>query len=337
MLKRKYNLDERGQVIVIAALLIVFLVGMTALAVDVGSMYQERRHVQNTADSAALAGAQDLPEAPGEAVQTAIAYATLNGVNVTESDVILSNTYLPSDSLFEFDTIRVVPTGVEAQLFFAPVLNVDSTTVTAAATAVAGNPKSMNGLMPWAIPMDEYPEGLDYGESYPLKVGPNQKDAPGWFQIMGFDGTGKNVYRDTIENGCETEIWIDGFYPVETGVGAGPTEQGIIERLGEEHKYCTFEEVVGVKLNEETGENEYYVKKSCPRIVYIPAIEKKPVPGDKDVKVIKFYVFFLEYYEDAIEPNTFKITGKFVQNSIAVSSGEITGYSGGIKVIRLIE
>ncbi len=336
MLKRKYNLDERGQVIVITALLIVFLVGMTALAVDVGSMYQERRHLQNTADSAALAGAQDLPEEPGEAVQTAIAYAALNGVTITESDVVLSNTYLPSGSPFEFDTIRVIPTSVEAQLFFAKVLNIDSVTITAAATAVAGNPKSMNGLMPWAIPMDEYPEGLEYGESYDLKVGPHEKDAPGWFQLMGFDGTGANVYRDTIATGSKTEIWINEEYPHEHGNKAGPTDQGIETRLGDEHKYCTFEEVVGVKFNEETDEDEYYVKKYCPRIVYIPAIEKKPEPGDKGIKVINFYVFFLEYYEE-IGPKTFEITGRFVQNSIAVSSGEITGYSGGIKVIRLIE
>ena len=67
--------NEKGQVVIIAALLIVSLLGMTALVVDVGSIYEERRQTQTVADAAALAGAQDLPENPGQAIQNAIIYA----------------------------------------------------------------------------------------------------------------------------------------------------------------------------------------------------------------------------------------------------------------------
>ena len=155
MIKRKYNLDESGQVIIIVALLIICLAGMVAMAVDVGSLYQERRHVQTTADSAALAGAQDLPENPGGAIQTAIIYADLNGIAITETDIVISGTFVPND------TIRVNPTGIDAQLFFAPVLDINSATVNAAATAVAGAPVAMNGLMPWTVPLKDYePDGL---------------------------------------------------------------------------------------------------------------------------------------------------------------------------------
>lgn len=49
--------SEQGQIIVILALSMVALIGFTALAVDGSLIYNARRQDQNTADSAALAGA----------------------------------------------------------------------------------------------------------------------------------------------------------------------------------------------------------------------------------------------------------------------------------------
>lgn len=48
---------ESGQIVVILALAIVAIIGITALAIDGSMIYNERRQDQNTADSAALAGA----------------------------------------------------------------------------------------------------------------------------------------------------------------------------------------------------------------------------------------------------------------------------------------
>lgn len=49
---------EPGQVIVLVALGLVALLGFTALAVDMGMAYADRRQAQNAADAAALAGAR---------------------------------------------------------------------------------------------------------------------------------------------------------------------------------------------------------------------------------------------------------------------------------------
>lgn len=49
--------SERGQIIVILALAMVAILGITALAIDGSLIYNARRQDQNTADSAALAGA----------------------------------------------------------------------------------------------------------------------------------------------------------------------------------------------------------------------------------------------------------------------------------------
>jgi hypothetical protein len=70
---------EKGQVLVLVAILMVGLLGMAALIVDFGATALERRELQNAADAAALAGASMLPNC-SKAVYTAIDYAVKNGV-----------------------------------------------------------------------------------------------------------------------------------------------------------------------------------------------------------------------------------------------------------------
>jgi hypothetical protein len=67
---------ERGQVLVMVALMFPVLFGFAALALDVGHAFQLRRHLQVAADAAALAGAQELPN-------TASAQAVANGYNAS--------------------------------------------------------------------------------------------------------------------------------------------------------------------------------------------------------------------------------------------------------------
>ncbi|HUR23367.1 MAG TPA: pilus assembly protein TadG-related protein [Acidimicrobiales bacterium] len=50
--------DERGAIIVLAAVLTIVLVGMAALVIDVGAVLDEKRQLQNGADAAALAVAR---------------------------------------------------------------------------------------------------------------------------------------------------------------------------------------------------------------------------------------------------------------------------------------
>lgn len=70
---------EKGQVLVLVAILMVGLLGIAALIVDFGAAAVERRELQNAADAAALAGASKLPDC-NAAVYTAIDYAVKNGV-----------------------------------------------------------------------------------------------------------------------------------------------------------------------------------------------------------------------------------------------------------------
>ncbi len=57
---KTHRRSERGQVLIFVVFGMVALIGMTALAVDGGNAYSDRRHAQNAADTAALAAGLSL-------------------------------------------------------------------------------------------------------------------------------------------------------------------------------------------------------------------------------------------------------------------------------------
>jgi Flp pilus assembly protein TadG len=82
---------ERGQILAVVALALVALLGLAAFSVDVGYAYYAKRQLQSATDAAALAGAQDLPNAV-TAVATASSYAAAN----TPSNLSFTFTYTTS-------------------------------------------------------------------------------------------------------------------------------------------------------------------------------------------------------------------------------------------------
>jgi Flp pilus assembly protein TadG len=76
-LRRRFR-EERGAVLPLVVISMVVFLGMAALAVDLGSLWQQQRQTQAAADAAALAGAQDLPGSPGTATTQAQSYVTQN-------------------------------------------------------------------------------------------------------------------------------------------------------------------------------------------------------------------------------------------------------------------
>jgi len=116
--------DEDGAVIVIVALALVILLGCMALVVDAGVMYVNRSNMQNVADAAALAGAQDLPDKDA-AKEKAIEYGALNGVVIDEDNV---NPYYDDDKI-EVTCSKNVP------FYFARALGFENADVSARAVA----------------------------------------------------------------------------------------------------------------------------------------------------------------------------------------------------------
>ena len=84
-----HNKHEKGQTLIIIALAAIVLIGFTALAIDGSMVFSDRRHAQNAADTAAMAGA--LAYARGsDLFTTAQTRATSNGYdNDTITNIVI--------------------------------------------------------------------------------------------------------------------------------------------------------------------------------------------------------------------------------------------------------
>jgi hypothetical protein len=142
--------DSRGQTLVITVVFLTTLLGMSALAIDVGSWYKQKRDLQATADAAALAGAQALPESTDDAKALAIRYAASNGGSLDDSGINFSS------QITSHDTINVRLTK-DAPGFFSKVFGIDSVSVGAHASARADNINAALHVAPitvnWKHPM----------------------------------------------------------------------------------------------------------------------------------------------------------------------------------------
>jgi Flp pilus assembly protein TadG len=118
--------SQNGQATVITVVFLVVLLGMAALVLDVGSWYRAKRSAQSTADAAALAGAQSLPDT-STAKTLAQQYASKNG-GIGSGAVTFSSAQSTNDSI----TVQV---SRPAPGFFSKLFGVRSVTTGGNATA----------------------------------------------------------------------------------------------------------------------------------------------------------------------------------------------------------
>jgi Flp pilus assembly protein TadG len=150
--------NESGQAMVIFAVSMVVLLGFVALAVDTGSVALTKSKMQNATDAAALAAAQDLPDATA-AQLTAEQYAELNGVDGV--DITLQTPY-------QGDPTKALITCTQTVNYtFAKVLGKNSKTITTKAVAQYGIAGSVPWIVPFVIPK---PYAFNYDETYVMRM-----------------------------------------------------------------------------------------------------------------------------------------------------------------------
>lgn len=121
--------NDRGQATVLTLVFLVVLLGMAALVLDMGSWYRADRDTQSTADAAALAGAQALPDDAAQARDLAAGYADKNRGGLDSATV--------SSSIAPDDTIKVTVKR-QSPGIFTKIFGIDSATVGSKATARVG-------------------------------------------------------------------------------------------------------------------------------------------------------------------------------------------------------
>lgn len=141
MRRLKRQESERGVVAPLTALLMVFLLGMAAFAVDVAGMYSEHAQLQNGADSAALAIANQCataasPCVAGDYRPAASPYANGNALDsVTNVLAATLNTSDPNRQLVNITTQSQDSSGTHFSLAFARALGINFADIQAKAEA----------------------------------------------------------------------------------------------------------------------------------------------------------------------------------------------------------
>jgi hypothetical protein len=161
---------ERGQILIMAAGLMVLVLVFSAMAIDVGLWVHTRTKLQADADAMALAGAQKLcaeSTCDADAITLATSYASLNDVSNAEITSVVVGTACDGSISTNHDLItvrtqRTVPTFL-AKLVGVVDADID-TCATARKAAVAGG----TGIVPFGIEDDCLGLG-EFGVSYDLK------------------------------------------------------------------------------------------------------------------------------------------------------------------------
>lgn len=132
--------DRNGSVAIVTAFFFAVIVGALALAVDVGSLFLERRTLQGTADLAAVAGASDISRAEAAVAATLQAngveadFTVIRGNYV--QDAALDHTRRFRPNLQPFNAVRV-DLSKPGRVYFAKVFS--SQTATIGVSALAAN------------------------------------------------------------------------------------------------------------------------------------------------------------------------------------------------------
>jgi Flp pilus assembly protein TadG len=252
--------DERGAIGVLIAVLIGggVLLGMGALAIDVGRLYQNRAELQNGADAAALAVAKSCASGACNA-GLAGGYANANASNLTAGqaavDLVCGTGSLGAGCVspllacpanpaagtnyVDVRTSTGTPGGLLPPVFARTLLGnsgYSGTNVKACAQAEWGPPKTATTVA-FTISACEWDQATNQGASFapPPPYPPNPPPAPSFDQVLklhtttsgscpsepsGADGPGAFGWTDDQTGTCSVDI-TNNTFSADTGVSAG--------------------------------------------------------------------------------------------------------------------
>ena len=143
--------SRRGAILVWSAVIMSFLLAMTAFAVDISYMTVVATQLQNAADAAALSGVVELPKGNAVVIATVQDVASKNKattevVVVKAADVEFGWYDIPTRKFItpsaNINSIRVTARVINKSLFFAPVVGTKKFTMKRSAIAIL-NPRDI--------------------------------------------------------------------------------------------------------------------------------------------------------------------------------------------------
>ncbi|HEY7465475.1 MAG TPA: Tad domain-containing protein [Dehalococcoidia bacterium] len=333
-LKRLHR-KQGGQMLVMAGISLVVVVGFAALAIDVGLWLHQRTKLQADADAMALAGAQLLcgsGTCQTEVEDLARSYGPKNSIQNVEIEFVRTS----SDCGGNPNPIGLQPhqyVAVEVKrtqpTFLASVLGITNTEIRACAVAAKYGLGGTPGVRPFALEQ-KCIDGtvgplIVYGDVVTLKFDTEGKGtcatSQGNFASLAIDGTGASVYQTTIEKGSTSPLCTDttpgccptagatgcigtyGVYKVDTETGniISANRDGIQYLLDHTPTSCdTWDEVqVNGNITPDCAPwTPGYVGGTNTRILIVPIVTGLwDSGGNNTVTIKRFAVVFLEGWD----------------------------------------
>lgn len=334
--------EEKGSAIVIVTICLTVLIGMAALVVDTGLMYYTRSKLQNAADAAALAEAQDIAQAmaddlrltDGRAVfESEITlpnaearineYAELNGC-VAEDLTATEFVYLSDASNLRFNGIPVgikVDASKDINLIFARIWGESTSTIVAHAEAQAGVVTGAIGVAPvsvldqtlstprrWddSVNMIQNYDKLDQMTADQLKALPG-----GWFGYLNVaDSHATRVIESQIRDGITVDLQEGQEVPGTPGLKAADiNDRSVIVEL---YNQCLAQDA---SRNSPAGACTISPKNyqdDCPRLRVVPIVEVAPDSGSGNGAKLIIKGFCLSMFDDATNDLGWRLHGSYL-------------------------
>ncbi len=199
---------EKGQNLVVFAVLIVVLVALAGLVIDGGFTLVTRRQAQNAADAGALAGAEALCNGNVDlAVPQARDYA-INRNQAKTADVIVATKNI------------TVTTTIPHETFLMRIFGTNTVNTTATASAGCYVPCSMTGVLPVAWFCEVPPSQQDPTNGCGITYQPLNKTDPQLWVIMDAIKTVDDICQDPVSH-----------LPAD-GLDCDPNNDGVNELIG---------------------------------------------------------------------------------------------------------
>lgn len=329
---------ERGQALVLFAAGGAGMIALAGLSVDIGMVVYTRTDLQKVADAAALAGAQELPNA-GAANGVAQTYVTRNGGGSTAGDITIGTTHSAGDTIS-------VTARRDVKYTFLRIVGLTGTEVSADAEARAGRYQGGNGLLPFGFIASNDPTSTLLQN--PCYAGKDQNGVPqfkqnqlcqikwgagnnagGDFGALGLDGPGANVYRNAIRNGSNKRFKVGDQVSPETGNMAGPTEQGINDRLARSAPAgCPGNGRNDVLITGADGKTR--IRPGCEdsaRIIIIPVVDQ--IDHKKKSTILGFSIMYLHGTQNGGPGKGHQeVVAEFIEFTTQLPTGNYDGLDG---------
>lgn len=332
--------SEHGQVLLMFVMLMPVLLGMVAMAVDIGGYASDRSTLQHSADAIALAAVQELPDADA-AQSVADQWALKNNIDLADMTVTITGTSTGGTPKVTVQLSR------GHDFVFARIFGVEDAQVGARAAATKSSYGGGGFIVPWAVTQETI-DNSGNGELITMKYD-SRNVSQGNFGAIRLDGSDSDFYEQAIMYGSTStvcSIWVSGcdagdcpgsscaetapecdgsLCRPKTGNMTGPTRDGVDYRMDNTSEACdSFAEAFTL-----TG-GDYKLNAGCNpfngsgtdsrRVIIIPIIDDFGNGSSDDLEIQGFAMVYLEGYDSGkCQGNECEIKGRFIKNNVTIS------------------